>query len=87
MIEIYYSDGRVVRDAVVQIWEDLHNERGGYVRAFWCATSEADSGSPVIGYCSPGGSHRSIIACAMEVWRNHPRAQIFRNGKQICKRS
>lgn len=67
--QINYSDGSVVPNPVVQIWEDLHTERSGYFRAFWCASSDASCGSPVIGYCSPGGSHRTIRAVAREVWR------------------
>jgi hypothetical protein len=80
---ITYSDGSIVENPVVQIWSDLHTERSGYYRAFWCASPEATSGSPVIGYCSPGGSHRTIAACAMEVWKYHHDARIYRNGREI----
>jgi hypothetical protein len=83
-MDISYSDGRTVKNAVVCIWEDLNTEaRGNWVRAFWAASPEADSGSPVIGYCSSGGSHRTIIAAAREVWRHHPDARVFRNGREI----
>lgn len=80
---ISYSDGRTVRDCVVQIWDDLHTERAGYFRAFWCESPTATSGSPVIGYCSPGGSHRTIKAVVAEVRRRYPDAQCYRNGKLV----
>ena len=73
----------MVERAVVVIWDDLHTERAGYYRAFWAASPDATSGSPVIGYCSPGGSHRTIRAVAAEVRRYHPHETIYRNGKEI----
>lgn len=82
MRDISYSDGRVV-PSVVQIWEDRHTERAGYYRAFWCASPTADTGSPVIGYCSPGGSHRTIRACVAEVRRYHPGERCYRNGREV----
>lgn len=87
--EINYSDGSKVLNPVVQIWDDLHTEaRGNWYRAFWCASSSTSvaSGSPVIGYCSPGGSQRTIRACAAEVWRLYPDARVFRYGKEILKK-
>jgi len=80
---IFYSDGSTVHDPVVQIWDDLHAERAGYFRAFWCAAPDAGSGSPVVGYCSPGGSHRTIRATAAEVRRLYPDARIYRNGREV----
>jgi len=80
---VHSTDGPVIQDCVVQIWDDLHNERSGYFRAFWCASPEATNGSPVIGYCSPGGTHRTIRAVAREVWHHYPGADIFRNGRRI----
>ncbi len=80
---ISYSDGRVVENPVVQIWDDLHNERAGYFRAFWCASADATSGSPVIGYCSLGGSHRTIRATVAEVRQYYPDAEIYRNGRAV----
>lgn len=82
-MQITYSDGRKIENAVIQIWEDLHNERAGYFRAFWCASPDATAGSPVIGYCSPGGSHRTIRATAAEVMRIYPGEKIYRNGRFI----
>lgn len=83
--KIQYSDGKVVTAPVVQIWDDLHTEaRGNWYRAFWCASPDADSGSPVIGYCSPGGSQRSIRAAAAEVRRLYPDAKIFRSGREVA---
>ena len=83
MNAIHYSDGSTVHNPVVQIWDDLHTERSGYFRAFWCESSEVTSGSPVVGYCSPGGSYRTIRATAADVWRRHPDARIYRNGREL----
>ena len=82
--EITYTGGLIVHDPVVQVWEDFHTERSGYYRAFWCADPEAHTGSPVIGYCSPGGSQRTIRACAEEVRRLYPDAEIYRHGKAVA---
>ena len=83
MMDISYSSGKVVKDAVIQIWEDHHVERSGFFRAFWCAGPDATSGSPIIGYCSPGGSHRTIRACAAEARRLYPGERIYRNGREV----
>jgi hypothetical protein len=80
---IHYSDGSVIRNPVVQIWDDINREGPYWFRAFWCSSPEAESGSPVIGYCSPGGSHRTIVAVVTEVRRLHPDARIYRNGREI----
>lgn len=80
---ISYSDGKVVNNPVVQIWEDLHTERSGYYRAFWCSGPDATSGSPVIGYCSRGGSHRTIRATVAEIRKLYPNAKFYRNGREI----
>ena len=69
--------------AVVQVWDDLHNERLGYYRAFWTSAPDAATGSPVIGYCSPGGSHRTIKAVVAEVHRLYPGEVIYRNGRAV----
>lgn len=82
-MNINYSDGSVINNAIVQIWEDSHQERAGFFRAFWCDSPGATSGSPVIGYCSSGGSHRTIKACAAEVRRLYPGEKIYRHGKEI----
>lgn len=82
--EITYSDGSRVVGPVVCIWEDHHTERRGtWFRAFWCAGPEAESGSPVIGYASPGGSQRTARAAVAEVRRLYPEARCYRNGKEI----
>lgn len=78
MKSISYSN-----DPVIQIWEDLHTERSGYYRAFWCADSTGSTGSPIIGYCSPGGSHRTIRATVAEVRRMYPDARIYRDGREV----
>lgn len=84
--KITYSDGSIVPNPVIQIWDDLHEERSGFFRAFWCASPEASSGSPVIGYCSPGGSHRKIKDVAWEAWSMYPDAKIYRNGRELKKK-
>lgn len=68
---------------VIAIWEDWHVERDGYFRAFWTDSPNGHIGCPVIGYCSPGGSHRTIKAAAAEARRLHPDAEIYRNGKLV----
>lgn len=83
-MDINYSDGSIVRNAVIQIWDDLATERrGNWFRAFWCATPDAHIGSPVIGHCSPGGSQRTVRATIAEVRRYHPDAKIYRNGREV----
>lgn len=68
---------------VIQIWEDNHTEQTGYFRAFWCDSPNTSIGSPVIGYCSPGGSHKTIRAVVSEVRKYYPDAKIYRNGRII----
>ena len=83
MQTIHYTNGTVVHNAVIQIWPDLHNERAGFFRAFWCASPEATTGSPVIGYCSPGGSHRKPADVIAEVRRLYPNEPIYyQNGRR-----
>ena len=43
----------------LEVWPDLHTERAGYWRLFWVVPGET-TGCPAIGYCSPGGSYRTI---------------------------
>lgn len=81
--DIHYSDGSVVRNPVIQIWNDLYEERSGFFRAFWCASPETETGSPVIGYCSFGGSYRTIRRVAWESKHLYPDAKIYRNGREI----
>jgi len=71
-------------DAVVQVWEDLHEERSGFFRAFWCAGPDADTGSPVVGYGSPGGSHRTIRATVAELRQLGYREPVYRDGRLIA---
>lgn len=80
---IQYSDGSCVHNPVIQIWDDANAERAGFYRAFWCAGPDADGGSPVFGYCSPGGSHRTVRAAAAEARRVYPGAAIYRNGRAV----
>lgn len=83
MQDITYSDGRVVKNAVVVVWEDNHNEKSGFFRAFWSDSPNGSVGSPVIGYCSAGGSHKTIKAVAAEVRRLYPQETIYHNGKVV----
>ena len=69
--------------SIIQIWEDLHNERPGFVRAYWCSGPDATTGSPVVGYCSPGGTHRTIRATVAEVRRLGHTVPIYRNGQLV----
>lgn len=71
---------------VIQIWDDMHNERSGYYRAFWCDSPTATTGCTVIGYCSPGGSHKTIKAVVAEVSRMYPDVPVYRNGRMISGR-
>lgn len=84
--DISYSNGHTVKDAVVVIWEDDHNELPGYYRAYWSDSPDGTTGSPVIGYCSPGGSHKTISAVVLEVQRLHPGEVCYRNGKPFKPR-
>ncbi len=84
-MDISYSNGHTVKACVIQIWDDLSTERAGYYRAFWCAHKGSTSGSPVIGYCSPGGSHKTIRACAAEVRRMYPNDAIYRKGRLVTE--
>lgn len=84
-MDVSYSDGRTVKNAIIQIWDDLNSERAGFYRAFWCADKDATTGSPVIGYCSAGGSHKTIRAAAAEARRLHPAEAIYRCGRIIVE--
>lgn len=81
--DVNYSDGSKVTGAVPVVWEDHHNERPGFFRAFWADGPNGTSGCPVIGYCSPGGSHRGIKDVAREVRRLYPGEVVYRNGRPV----
>ena len=81
--EINYSDGSSVEAAVPVVWEDLHEERSGFYRAFWADGPEGTTGSPVFGYCDSRGSHRTIKAVAAEVQRFYPGETVYRNGRPV----
>ncbi len=59
MKTISYSNGET-KECRLEVWEDNHCEKAGFYRLFW--TSDGRTGSPAIGYCSPGGSYRTIKA-------------------------
>ncbi len=71
-------------EPVIQVWEDLHEERSGFFRAFLCDSAEATTGCPVVGYCSPGGSYRTIRRVAWEALKMHPGTPVYRNGRRIA---
>jgi hypothetical protein len=82
--DINYSDGSTVKQAVVVIWEDNHTEaRGNWYRAFWANGPDGTTGSPVIGFCSAGGSHRRIWQVKAEVQRFYPHEPCYRNGRLV----
>lgn len=81
MQNIERSDGSVT-PSHIEIWDDLNAERPGMFRAFW--TDGSGTGSPVIGYCSAGGSQHTIRAAAAEVKRLYPGEDIFRNGRKVA---
>lgn len=83
MKAIEYSDGSVVNNPVICIWDDLHTERPGFYRAFWCADADATTGSTVIGYASPGGSFRTIKEAARDALSRYPGTPVYRNGKPV----
>lgn len=69
--------------SVIQIWDDNHEERAGFYRAFWCRSADDTCGSPIVGYCSPGGSHRTVKACVADAARRYPHDDIYRNGRLL----
>ena len=70
----------------IQIWDDWHVGRSGFFRAFVTDGAETSIGCPLIGYCSPGGSHRTIRAAAAEARRvAGPDVRIYRNGRELLK--
>lgn len=83
-MKVQYTNGLVLDPACAVIWEDLHCERSGFYRAYWGDGPDATSGSPVVGYCSPGGSHRLIRQVVAEFRRMYPGEPIYRNGR-LCK--
>jgi uncharacterized protein YcsI (UPF0317 family) len=83
MKDLHLSNGTHYPSTVVQIWEDLHSERAGYFRAFQCESVDSTCGCPVIGYCSPGGSHKTIRAVVAEVRQHYPNERCYRNGREV----
>jgi hypothetical protein len=83
MRTIAYSDG-TARPSVIAVHEDNHTERSGYFRAYWSDRPDGTgNGCPVVGYCSPGGSHRTIRATVAEALRLYPGEEVWRNGRRI----
>lgn len=83
--DIHYSDGSTVPAAVPVIWKDYSVEaRGTWYRAYWVNGPHGTSGCPVIGYCSPGGSHQSVKAVAAEVLKYYPGETVYFNGSPVA---
>jgi hypothetical protein len=83
---IHYSDGSRIENAVIVIWEDWsHERRGVWYRAYWASGPDATQGSPVIGYCSPRGSRRTVRGVAYEIEARGlaPGVPIYRNGREV----
>lgn len=57
MRTIELSNG-AVKQCRLEVWDDLSSPRTAY-RLYWVAPGET-TGTPAVGYCSPGGSHRTI---------------------------
>lgn len=79
-----YTSGLVIDQAVAVIWEDRANEESGYFRAFWSDSPDGTTGSTVIGYCSPGGSHKTIKEVVAEFKSLYPNEPIYRNGRKVA---
>ena len=58
MQTIHLSNG-TQHEARLEVWNDLHAERAGMYRLFWVNPGES-TGTPAVGYCSPGGSYRTV---------------------------
>jgi hypothetical protein len=82
-MDLTYSDKSTVKNAVAVIWDDNHQERSGFFRAFWCAKPDSSSGSPVFGYCDSKGSYRTIRQVVPEFKRYYPGERIFRNNREM----
>lgn len=83
-MKIEYSNGKVIDPAVIQIW-DNRSEGPGLYRAFWCESPDSGSGSPVVGYCSSGGSHKTIAGVIAECRKLGYSDAIYRNGRLVSK--
>jgi len=93
MQTIHFSDNRSIL-SVIEIDGDNHAERAGMFRAYWVAAlpdgrpdPDACSHVTVIGYCSPGGSHRTITAAVREVRGLYPHEPVYRavTGRRLGK--
>jgi hypothetical protein len=72
-----------VKDCHIEIWDDMHAERAGFYRAYFVEPG-GTTGSPVVGYCSPGGSHRTIRATVAECRRMGYTDPVYRNNRHIA---
>lgn len=64
--------------------EDWHCERAGFFRAFEASEPNADKVFPMVAYCSPGGSFRTIRQTVSDVRRrgfSGPIFRAYRNGQ------
>jgi hypothetical protein len=76
--EHHFTSGKSYASNIVVIGDDLHAERGGFVRAFWTESLDADTQVTVFGYCdSTGSGHRTLKSAAREVLRHYPHAECY----------
>lgn len=59
-MNIQLSNGETKQNCRLEVWDDLSEPRTAY-RLFWVVAGET-CGTPAVGYCSPGGSYRTIKA-------------------------
>lgn len=57
-MNISLSNGETKIGCRLEVWDDLHEECRAY-RLFWVVPGET-TGTPAVGYCSPGGVYRTI---------------------------
>ena len=60
-MQIDLSNGKTYT-ARLEVWDDMNfHGKGPAYRLFW-ASPDGRTGTPAIGYCSPGGTYRTIKA-------------------------
>lgn len=72
---------------IIEIAPDLHEERPGFYRAFTTESLDAPTRCPVIGYCSAGGTHRTMTRCVAELrrLRLHTGAPVYSHtGRRLA---
>ena len=87
MATIHNSAGETkechIEECHIEVWEDLSNQsRSQHYRAFWVAPG-SNSGCPVVGHCSPGGSWPTIRQVVAECRKLGYTDPVYRNGRLI----